>query len=176
MCTPRDDRSNARSTHADSPALLRGHSQPSASGSWNGSVESTTPTKREPHPRMANPCQVCEGLEAKRYGVPPQEDFRAHFREHHLEGKIDETEPESTGTRPQHLESTSNIIIRQGCLESTSNNFSRRHLSASREDGTWNPPVTPREGQLRCYNINTAAPQHPQVMTKSVRHRMHRLD
>jgi hypothetical protein len=95
---------------------------------------------------MADPCQVCGGLEARRCGVPPREDPRAHFQEHQPEEKIDETEPESTGTRPQHLESISNIITRQSCLESTSNNFNRRRLSTFREDSTWNPPVTPREG------------------------------
>jgi hypothetical protein len=85
---------------------------------------------------MADLCQVCEGLVARRYGVPPREDLRAHFQEHRPEEKIDKTELESTGTRPQHLESTSNIITRQSCLESTSNNFSRRRLSTFLEDGT----------------------------------------
>ena len=33
MCTPCDNRSDARRTHADSPILLRGHSQPGVSES-----------------------------------------------------------------------------------------------------------------------------------------------
>jgi hypothetical protein len=98
---------------------------------------------------MANPCQVCEGLIARRCGVPPRKDIRAHSREHQPEEKIDETEPESTSTRLQHLESTSNVVTYRSCLESTSNRFDTRRPSILLADSTWNPPVTPREGQLR---------------------------
>lgn len=87
-----------------------------------------------------------KGPETKRYGVPPREDSRAHFQEHSLEVRANETEPESTSTRPQHLESTSHIITHQSRLESTSNDFGTRRPSILPEDRTWNPPVTPREG------------------------------
>jgi hypothetical protein len=83
----------------------------------------------------------------KRYEVPPREDIRAHSQEHSPEVRTSETEPESTGTRSQHLESTSYVITYQSRLESTSNIFGTRRPSTLPEDGTWNPPVTPREGQ-----------------------------
>jgi hypothetical protein len=86
--------------------------------------------------------------------------------------RVGKIEPVSTGTRPQHLESTSNIVTRLSCLESTSNNFSRRRLPTLLVDGTWNPPVTPREDRTP----KDAITQHPQVMTRSVRHRMRRFD
>lgn len=57
---------------------------------------------------------------------------------------IDETKPESTGTQPQHLESTSNAVTHQSRLESTSNVFSTCRKPNLLADGVWSPPATPR--------------------------------
>lgn len=93
---------------------------------------------------MANPCQVCEEPQARRYGVPPREDFRARFMEHPPDERMDETEPESTGTRPRHLESTSCAITHQSRLESTSSGLGVCLPTTLLGDDVWNPPATPR--------------------------------
>jgi hypothetical protein len=93
--------------------------------------------------------RYAKGHKTKRYEVPPREDIRAHSQEHSLEVRTSEPELESTGTRPQHLESTSYVVTHQIRLESTSNSFGTRRPSTLPEDSTWNPPVTPREGWLR---------------------------
>lgn len=176
MCTPRDDRSNARSTHADSPILLRGHIQPSVSESWIEGIDSTKPSTKNINSIMTNSCQVYERPYSHTLrGTTPRRQTALTSKSVYQKTRRTRIELESTSTRARCLESTSNTISHQSHLESTSNGFGTRRPATRPEDGTWNPPVTPRKGWPRRRNVDVTSNQHPQVMKKSVRHRMHRF-
>lgn len=100
MCTPRDDRSNARSTHADSSILLRGHSQPSVGESYNGSVESTTPSKESLTLEWQTHARYAKSLKPDATGYHPEKiSALASWSIHQTSGW---TRPSQSPLAPDH--------------------------------------------------------------------------
>ena len=144
MCTPRDGKSDARSTHADSSTLLRGHVQPSVSESQSDYSESIAPSTTGATLGWQTHTGYAQAISRTLRSTTPKKLSALTSRRIYQKSRPTKIRPESIGVQLQHLESTSDTVTHQNRLESSSSSSGNCRSSIFPTDGVWSPPATPR--------------------------------